>query len=47
VVFKRSKMVERREAEGAWVRVRKSQLCLKRTISFVEVGEGVRGRGGG
>lgn len=39
-------MVER-EAEGAWVRVRKSQLCLKRTISFVEVGEGVRGRGGG
>ena len=36
-------MVERTEAEGAWVRVRKSQLCLKRTISFVKVGEGVRG----
>lgn len=39
-------MVERREAEGPWVRVRKSQLCLKRRMSIVEVGEGVRGKGG-
>lgn len=38
VLFKRSKMVERRGAEGAWVRVRKSQLCLKDDKFFSRLG---------